>query len=586
MSALALTRALAVASLLASGTFAGQDQRTDGARPPRKETSGVALTGRVSFSDGSPAASATLSIRAVGENSYTQRSIVPEDDGRFSFGDLQPGVYHVSASAPGYYQADADAENLVRPGDSVSITLNRGGVITGTVTGVDGTPVVGIPVHADPLQARGTVSLNTLDTDGSDKTDDRGIYRIYGLVPGDYVVSAGGAELGLVDSTFSDDVKVYYPSARRQGASTLSVGPGQELTSIDIRYRSERGHVVSGTVAGAFSGQGGFSGALVTLTRVDEGAVEAITIVQGSHSTTFSLKGVADGEYLVAATSGFGLSDRTSSDSKRITVKGADVGNVVLTLEPAGSVAGQVTIEPLGAEGAPGTCGTRRETSPVDVAIIARSIAGASAIDATATQPSEDVPSRRGAFTIKNIRAGTYALDVALDEESLYVSSIVLQRPKPESGPAAPPQDGASGIRVTPGEKVTGVAMHVSRGAGSLKGTVEPRTKGALLPSVAVFMLPLEPENANAALRHRVAVANGREFAFDHVAPGRYAILVRETKRGSLPAPSIQWVTDGALRESLRIEGKAESASIVTIAPCQHVVDQVVRFQTRGAPAR
>jgi hypothetical protein len=543
----------------------------------RRSAGGIALAGRVTFTDGSPAASASLSLRAVGENAFTQRTIAPEDDGRFTFGDLQPGVYHITATAPGYYQSDSD-DKLVRPGDSVSITLARGGVITGTVTGVDGAPIVGIPVRADPIRSRPRFSLNMLEPDGQDKTDDRGVYRIFGLEPGEYVVGAGGSDIGQAESSFAEDVRIYYPSAKRQGASTLSIGPGRELTSIDIRYRSERGHNVSGTVAGAFSGKDGFAGALVTLTRVEDGAVEDISIVQNSRSTTFTLKGVADGDYSIAATSGFGLTERTSSEAKRVTVKGTDVNNIVLTLEPSGSVAGQLSIEPVAGEDTPERCGSLKETSPVDVAVAARSIAGSSVLDGSAMQPTEDVPSRRGAFTIKSVRAGTYALDVALDEESLYVASAVIVKPKPESGPTPPPQDASSGVRVAAGEKVSGVAIHLSRGAGSLRGTVESRVAGTPLPAVTVFLVPLDPELVSAALRYRVTAADGKSFGFDHVAPGKYAIVVRETKASSLANPAMRWVTDAELRDSLRTEAKTHVASTVTIGPCQQVVGQVVRF--------
>src|SRR5918993_308050 len=72
--------------------------------------------------------------------------------GRFVLTNLDPGVYRVSANAPGYVEefdptADpSEPRNLYRPGDSVTLRLTKGGVITGKVTDAAGEPVVGARV--------------------------------------------------------------------------------------------------------------------------------------------------------------------------------------------------------------------------------------------------------------------------------------------------------------------------------------------------------------------------------------------------------------------------------------------------------
>ncbi|HEX7778324.1 MAG TPA: carboxypeptidase-like regulatory domain-containing protein [Vicinamibacterales bacterium] len=80
---------------------------------------------------------------------------------------------------------------LVRAGELVTnlrLSLPRGGVITGIVRDVNGDPASRIDVAA----------LAAVSTHGEDSprpatvatTDDRGVYRIFGLAPGDYVVAA------------------------------------------------------------------------------------------------------------------------------------------------------------------------------------------------------------------------------------------------------------------------------------------------------------------------------------------------------------------------------------------------------------
>src|SRR5205807_1489725 len=66
-----------------------------------------------------------------------------------------------------------------------------GGVINGTVTDSDKQPVVAVRVRALMIRdANGELTNGSVATERL--TDDRGIYRLYGLTSGSYVVSAGG----------------------------------------------------------------------------------------------------------------------------------------------------------------------------------------------------------------------------------------------------------------------------------------------------------------------------------------------------------------------------------------------------------
>src|SRR6185436_14410459 len=103
-------------------------------------------------------------------------------------------------------------------GDRVKITMVRGGVITGTVTDSKGQPVVGVPVQATPPS--GASALGSFMSGMAVETDDRGIYRIFGLLPGQYVVTAGGAGAlaQFTQTGYELDVLTYYPSSTRDTA--------------------------------------------------------------------------------------------------------------------------------------------------------------------------------------------------------------------------------------------------------------------------------------------------------------------------------------------------------------------------------
>src|SRR5262249_40273049 len=142
-------------------------------------------------------------------------------------------------------------EKQYHVGDSVSFVLIKGGVITGTVTNVAGDPVIGVHVSARMIRD----SNDRRSGRGFERrvnTDDRGIYRIYGLPAGTYIVVAGGTdeylEWGI--NPFSNDLPTYAPSSTRDTADEISVRVGEETSNVDIRYRGEQGRTISGTVGG------------------------------------------------------------------------------------------------------------------------------------------------------------------------------------------------------------------------------------------------------------------------------------------------------------------------------------------------
>jgi len=127
------------------------------------------------------------------------RSSVTDEMGQFSFAALPAGRFTMTASKPGFVNTSYGAKRAGRPGtpiqvaegqqlERMEINLPRGGVITGRVIDEHGDPAAGMPVRAfrDVMQTGERV----LQSAGQDETDDRGVYRIYELQPGEYVVNA------------------------------------------------------------------------------------------------------------------------------------------------------------------------------------------------------------------------------------------------------------------------------------------------------------------------------------------------------------------------------------------------------------
>src|SRR5262249_253603 len=95
-------------------------------------------------------------------------------------------------------------------------------------------------------------------------TDDRGVYRLYGLEPGVYVVGASNDQSGLYGGYAEREAMTWHPSSPRAAAAEITVRNGEEVTGADIRQREERGRTISGTVVGD-AASGSMSGGITVM---------------------------------------------------------------------------------------------------------------------------------------------------------------------------------------------------------------------------------------------------------------------------------------------------------------------------------
>ncbi len=307
-------------------------------QPPSTEKSATArtgsITGRILGDDGRPITNATVMAFKFGSGTPPVGGTT-DADGRFEVKDLSPGAYRVEAIAPGYIPlpdagAEAGAWGFHRIGESVTLTLVKGGVITGTVTNANGDAVTGVSVRAVRVRKPGEQRRETFNLARDRMTDDRGVYRLFGLEPGTYVLGVGSSTqfYGALNA-FDGDAPTYYPSATRDTAAELMVRAGEELTGIDVRYRGERGRIVSGFVSGNTGETTRFNGISVSLLQAATGTPEATTFIGGDERKfSFALNGIADGEYNLIAARPIGTTGEAMMATRRITVRGADVTGV------------------------------------------------------------------------------------------------------------------------------------------------------------------------------------------------------------------------------------------------------------------
>ena len=426
-----------------------------------------------------------------------------------------------------------------RIGDSVNLQLTRGGVITGVVTNALGEPVIGVRVRATMIRdAKG--QRPPMPFFGPDQsTDDRGIYRLYGLVPGTYLVSAGGFTPFQTSqlNPYEMDIPTYAPSATRDNAAEVSVRGGEEST-VDIRYRGDSGHTISGTVKVS-----GNNSANISLLPVGGTIMPIGTTFQGPGARGFAFSGLSDGEYELVAQEYLqaprqdGLPMMLVSEPKRVVVKGANVSGIELVAKPLSSISGRVVL----ATSKIPECQGKRQPLFTETLVQLR-------------RPERDVekegfpylrqfggsgsPDSTGAFVMRNVSPGRYQFDPRFYARYWYLQSMTLS-----TAPATTQKSQTSRIDAAANwtvlkaeEQLTNLTITLAEGAASIRGklaTTEPP------PGMLLFLVPAEQDKAADVLRFFVTeIAADGTFALNNLPPGRYWLLTQTNVDAQIATPS------------------------------------------------
>jgi hypothetical protein len=290
-----IARALVMLISLATGLACAAQKPAQTAKQP----AGI-LSGSVYCSDTNlPARLATVYLLEITESSFSTRGSLQTDlDGRFTFSHVHEGNYYVVALLPGYVNLmhsltlehlseipEDDRKKILAELASatvsadqpaqVSIRLDRGAEIDGTVLYDDGSPAIGLrmrfrlkpakpeaqdvmepPFEQDPFYAQ----------NGPPTTDDRGHFRILGVPPGEYLVSAlvpaassghsvESQFIAMVDESLGT-LNVYVGNGLRVSkAETIKVDAGGAAKDADITIPLSKLHTVRGRVLLKSTGQ-------------------------------------------------------------------------------------------------------------------------------------------------------------------------------------------------------------------------------------------------------------------------------------------------------------------------------------------
>ncbi len=281
------------------------------------------IRGRVVTSDnGTPVRRAQ--VRAQSGELRANRLVSTDAQGGFEFKDLPAGRWNLTVSKAGFMTLRYGQHRAFEAGTPIEIadgqlmeradfSLPRGAAITGRVFDEFGDAVANARVQVLRYQmVQGTRRLTP--SGGGDQSDDTGAYRIYGLPPGDYYVSATlrGNNNGPLDDQGGDTTSyasTYYPGTGNVAeAQRVTLGIGQEQPNVNFALQPVRTVKISGM---ALDSNGvALANGMVSLMPADADTGGFVGFGGNAGRMrpdgSFTIANVSPGSYTLMAVAGFG----------------------------------------------------------------------------------------------------------------------------------------------------------------------------------------------------------------------------------------------------------------------------------------
>jgi hypothetical protein len=510
---------------------------------PRDTTSRLgSISGHITI-EGKPGAGLGLSL-FLGEYPYGQpvATAVTGGDGRYHFSELPSAHYWLKVDSPGCVNADGSFDNRtgrrvgVASGESVDnadLDLVRVGAISGRILGIDGSPVVNEQVQLTPAHNNFAMRPISLAA-GPFTTDSSGAFRIFGIPPGDYLVSIG-VDLARLSGAVWDKYddwgqfgrvagdhyyeETFCPGVTdRQKAQIIRVVAGSDVTGIDITAgRPRRSFSVSGRVADVRTGQGIGNCGLQVMQRVNQGYRGASTgglqEEKPDQNGNFTLSGFIPGSFFIGATFYEGNGDLYGSRLD-FEIKDSDVTGLQVKACHGLSVEGKLVVAE-GDKDAVSKAGDLKLTARLKIEEVGP-------IDWFREVPVNS----DGGFRIGGLRRGEVVIDISPSSPSSFLSLVRIEYPSSDGdgqiqassadgrgGPIRVGDKDIKGVRVIVAYKNASIKCHVA-----IVGTIPAnmRLSAWVSRSNGISMPPLD--------------ANG-EFTLEGLEPGDYEVSIGDGGR-------------------------------------------------------
>ena len=387
----------------------------------------ASLSGTV-VADASGAPVRLAYVVLIGAGTGVLKVTSSDSAGKFSFTKLPADRYTVGASKLPYLGAVAGARRPARPGvpivlsngatvADVSIRLPNSAAISGVIYDERGQPASGVNVTLQQRKVQNGERV-VVPTGNGATTDDRGFYRVHGLAPGEYLVTAlprqgAGSARALTDAEVDAALRgtplppqspgatdagayapVYFPGTTRvNDAQPVLLATGEDRQNIELRLERVRLGRIEGSVATS-DGQPLPPNATVFVSSTSGvNPQQIMASIRVGPDGRFGLSSAPGSFTLVARTPGVPIGQFAFA---QVDMAGVDVTGVQMTLQPALTFAGRLSAKGTAVLSSLG--GHRVQVQP-----LSRSIGGMAAPQVTATTAT-------GEFTVSGIVPGRYII--------------------------------------------------------------------------------------------------------------------------------------------------------------------------------
>jgi protocatechuate 3,4-dioxygenase beta subunit len=489
-----------------------------------KPEGSCAVSGQVSnVLTGEPVRRALVSLRRIDMSPavttiQTTQTVPTDAEGRFAMAGIAPGKYWLGAERTGFIATQYGSRGpgksgtllTLEPGQKSSdlaMRLTPHGVITGRVLDEEGEPVTGANVQVSrQIYAQGRKQMSRA---GASSTNDLGEYRVFGLAPGRYFVSADARQNPMLPEAEDEYVTTWHPrTADAAAAAPIEVAAGAQLRSIDILLAKLHTVAVRGRVVSEAGSPGGGQGAQRTNFNVMLVARNAMgapgNTSRGTAVTpegTFDFRSVTPGSYFLIAQ----VNAQGKNFAARMTIQvgGASIEGITLPIRGGMPVSGRVRVEGE----------TTQSIASVQVMLRPAETGGL----VFGPLPSQQVKPD-GSFQMDDVGADRYAISFSGVPEGFYVKGV-------RSGNLDVQADGLEVAGLSPAP----LDVVLSPNAGQVTGTVlDPRTQKAAL-AMMVVLVPQEKERRDRETFYRTTTSDlSGKFTFKSVVPGEYRAYVWE----------------------------------------------------------
>jgi hypothetical protein len=511
-------------------------------KPVKKEPAG-SISGKVSFK-GKGAPGIIVGLRAA--DPYSRQTsfnkATTDQEGNYRITNVPPGTYQVLPAASAFLiSGDRGGKTLlIAAGETVEgidFTLNRGGVITGKAMDSEGRPL--IEEHITLLAVEGTNQgvQHYMVAQMGHQTDDRGVYRIFGIPQGKYRVALGQGDDGFRarGARTSRYKQTFHPSVTEAlKATVIEVSEGSEATNVDITVgRTLATFTASGRIVDGETGKplANIKYGLQTLGNDRSSFVSGNLTSDGQGE--FKLENLMPGKYavfIVPQENGEMYADPVTFD-----LIDQDVTSLLLKTSPGASISGVVSMEGTNDRSVIARLGQMRIQT-----YVAKEGPGDSWIRPVTVN-------QEGGFRIGGLRGGIAQFSLTSSDGSQLRGFMLIRVER--DGIAQP-----RGVEIKDGEQVTGVRLVVGYGNGTIRGLV--KVENGELPTTArigVWLTILGDDPANQRHLPSPNVDSRGRFIVEGLPAGNYevnaAVYIPESRNAPPRVKQQVNVADGAVTE-------------------------------------